>query len=509
MSSITVSKDEYKARKTLEEAMKRGVVSMASGDSRQGAQFMVNTPWMQNTTRAKQTQLPEIIRDKTTASINDWYTRGTPQQEVYKYRRGACPNCGAITHQQKDCLERPRKVGAKFSGKDFQGDEDIKQLDFSYEAKKDRWNGYNPESYQEVIEEYNLLNQKIEERHLMTGTDANEEFKEKMVNRQYLDTQYDPKTKSSLSIRQKNDMAKYLVNLDEDAPAYDPKSRSMPGNPNTEIADNVQSFKGDNYNKFTGDTLEFIDQDKFAWDHVRRHGSELNSVAMPTLTEMLHKKSKANSSLMRGKLFEEIAKRYGGADHFKEQIGDLIASKESYVEYDQQGKIISKNLSEKQGKSKYPEDVFPQDHSSVWGSWWNKELGWGFACCHGTDRNAICPGDKGKKLAIIKEYRIVRKREAELRFGDKKDGKSQDLADTSKRIEEIEQIIEDQKIHINLESHKAYEKHLTEQNQKKIEEQKNSKFQKSTKETDHENIKTNKDRSRSREKQQKLKRKDS
>jgi len=36
-----------------------------------------------------------------------------------KYRKGACENCGAMTHKKKDCMERPRKVGAKYTGECF------------------------------------------------------------------------------------------------------------------------------------------------------------------------------------------------------------------------------------------------------------------------------------------------------------------------------------------------------------------------------------------------------
>ena len=53
---------------------------------------------------------------------------------------------------------------------------------------------------------------------------------------------------------------------------------------------------------------------------------------------------------------------------------------------------------------------------------------------------------------------------------------------------------------LNLESHKAYEKHLAEQNQRKMEDEKNQKFQKSVRDTVHEGKYTQRERSRSAEK---------
>lgn len=49
-------------------------------------------------------------------------------------------------------------------------------------------------------------------------------------------------------------------------------------------------------------------------------------------------------------------------------------------------------------KSKYEEDVYINNHTSVWGSWW-KDHQWGYKCCKQTVRNSYCTGVAGIEAA--------------------------------------------------------------------------------------------------------------
>ena len=62
-------------------------------------------------------------------------------------------SCGAMSHKTKDCMDRPRSKGAKWTGKHIAADEKVEDINLSsFDAKRDLWNGYNPDSYTRVVD---------------------------------------------------------------------------------------------------------------------------------------------------------------------------------------------------------------------------------------------------------------------------------------------------------------------------------------------------------------------
>ena len=53
-----------------------------------------------------------------------------------------------MSHQTKDCLERPRMKGAKYTNKNIAADDKIETINITnFDAKRDRWNGYDAKDY--------------------------------------------------------------------------------------------------------------------------------------------------------------------------------------------------------------------------------------------------------------------------------------------------------------------------------------------------------------------------
>ena len=51
-------------------------------------------------------QRPQEEKQKVFDPLTSWYKRGEVQgPTVRKYRKGACDNCGSMSHKKKDCME--------------------------------------------------------------------------------------------------------------------------------------------------------------------------------------------------------------------------------------------------------------------------------------------------------------------------------------------------------------------------------------------------------------------
>lgn len=174
-----------------------------------------------------------------------------------------------MTHKKQDCLERPRRKGAKFTGKDIQADEIIQEVATGYDAKRDRWNGYDPSEHKRIYEEHAAIEaarQKLREDEIdnqtttdlatvrkvakagkVEGKEADPDFgssdEEDADEDKYADAadavgqKLDAKTRITVrNLRIREDTAKYLINLDPSSAYYDPKTRSMRDAPVKNIA---------------------------------------------------------------------------------------------------------------------------------------------------------------------------------------------------------------------------------------------------------------------------------
>uniref|UniRef100_A0A0K0FFC6 Pre-mRNA-splicing factor SLU7 n=1 Tax=Strongyloides venezuelensis TaxID=75913 RepID=A0A0K0FFC6_STRVS len=318
------AKKDFKKDKDLEEQRKAGqipaMVDVVSGRDINPhiPAFISQTPWYISTDGPTlQHQRPHPDRQKTDIDINEWYNRGTTGVKAKKYRKGACENCGAMTHKKKDCFERPRKVGAKYTNEKIAEDEYI-QPDVSYmsfDAKRDRWNGFDPAMQSEVIEEFEELEkteelikkEKIENGEVDPNADEDDDCAAP-------GSSVDMNSRTRITVRNlriREDTAKYLYNLSENAPYYDPKSRSMRENPN-EGKDEMSkgNFAGENFVRYTGEVIDANEAQLFAWN-ARTKGIDVNALADPTKVEFMRKEYEKEKK----ERMKQIYDKYGGEEH--------------------------------------------------------------------------------------------------------------------------------------------------------------------------------------------------
>lgn len=328
---------------------------------------------------------------------SQWYDRGKKAgPAATKYRKGACENCGSMTHKAKDCLSRPRAKGAKWTGKDIQADEVIQDVKLGWDAKRDRWNGYDAREYRRVIDDYNQMEDLRKQAKITTNGDDDDD--EKDDGDKYAEENDMSKHQSTATrqLRIREDTAKYLLNLDLESAKYDPKTRALVNSGAT--ADKAADlFAEEGFMRSSGDAGEFEKAQRYAWEAQERSGDTLQHLqANPTAGAFYRKIQLEEAEKMRVERERQLLDKYGSDGHkaMPAALRNLAMSEsETFVEYDEAGLIKGAPL--KGAKSKYAEDALINNHTSVWGSWWSN-FKWGYACCHSFIKNSYCTGEEGK-----------------------------------------------------------------------------------------------------------------
>jgi pre-mRNA-processing factor SLU7 len=429
-----LSREEFRRQKDLDAARKAGTAPAALDEEGKPInphipQYISQVPWYLDTgaPTLKHQRKPET-GEVQTSGIDDWYDRGVKAgPAATKYRKGACENCGALTHKKKDCLERPRKKGARFTNKDIQADDVIQNVAAGYAAKRDRWNGYDATEHKKIYEEYEAVEaarKKIREEEIDNQTttdlaavrkmakaskdkDADADFgssdEEDADEDKYADSadavgqKMDTKTRITVrNLRIREDTAKYLINLDPDSAYYDPKTRSMRDAPDKNIPVEEAVFAGDNFFRYSGEANDVQNLQLFAWQSAAR-GNDVHLNANPTQGEILHQEFKQKKNDMKAKSKISVLAKYGGEEYLDAAPQELLQGQtENYIEYSRTGQVI-KGKEKAKAKSKYPEDVFINNHTAIWGSWYDPSSDtWGFACCHSIVHLSYCAGEAGK-----------------------------------------------------------------------------------------------------------------
>lgn len=361
-------------------------------------QYIAQAPWYLNYKKPTlQHQRNLLEKRRNFDALDTWYPRGrdatSKKAAPTKWKHGSCTNCGASTHTEKNCLELPRKVGAKWSGKHLRGDDVKKTLNLSWEAKRDRWNGYNPDEYRHVVKRYEKINQEREKASAELGDE--EKVKEEggaVVT-----------SGGGRNLRIREDTAKYLYNLDENSAYYDPKTRSMRADPTPHINPEDKDFAGDNFERYTGEVAEIAKQQLHALEASEAGRDLAHMQAEPSRFEATYREFERKKKSLNEQRQKQILDKYGGKQFFEKPKPLVEAEK------------IARERKAKGLPDATCEVVLEGNHTKPWGSFFSDGKP-GYACCHQTTRGAFCTGEDGKQAIKKTEENMKRlMKEAEVK----------------------------------------------------------------------------------------------
>ena len=502
-----MTREDFRKAKELEELRKTGAAPPELDEEGRMInphvpQYISRRPWYVEDSKSMpglKHQRPDYFKQNDfLKDISKVEKRGLKKSAATKFRKGACQNCGAVTHKTKECVERPRKKGAKWTKSDIRPDEYIPEaLAKDFDGKRDRWHGYNPAEYTKVIKRFDKLEdarrevreaewEADKERERALKEERRQKRREKKEKKKLdalvgnadgekADSDDDSESDSDLgsdgssdeedglkdslgaqitkldgkqrttvrNLRIREDTAKYLLNLDVNSAYYDPKSRSMRANPLAHTGKGAEDlpFAGDNFVRTNGDVRNVRQLQSFVWQANEKGNEDINLIANPSQAEKMFQQFQEKKSALKETKKSRVLDKYGGSEHMKAPDKRLIfAQSESYVEYAPDGTVI-KGQEEAIPKTKYAEDVMENNHTSVWGSFY-KDGKWGYKCCHQVLRRAYCTGAAGKgaaaKLKANMEKRMAQAGDGKNNGKDEEDGDEGDASSSDSDSEHDE-----------------------------------------------------------------------
>lgn len=167
----------------------------------------------------------------------------------------------------------------------------------------------------------------------------------------------------------------------------------MREDPLPDMNPNEKFYAGDNQYRLSGQAWEFKQHNIHAWEAFDK-GRDVHMQAAPSKAELLYRNYKLNKEKLMAQTKESIEEKYGNAAAEEKLPRELLLGQsEREIEYDRACRMI-KGQEASLPRSKYEEDVYSNNHTSLWGSWW-KDHQWGYKCCRQTIRNSCCTGSAG------------------------------------------------------------------------------------------------------------------
>jgi hypothetical protein len=274
---------------------KRKQTAMVGETTSHNPSFVTKVPWYLGATDEKKEESLDHQKNWKPAPSSSLAAQEATPSSNSSESSLVCDNCGNRGHDRKSCLERPRKVLAKFT----EEEEEVvpppnatagSHLISGFEAKRDRWEGFEAKDYDKVVDEF-----------------SRNEIRSKIFTK---DTrkQIFQADETVANLRMRTDTAKYLYNLDVNSAYYDPKSRSMRDDPRNAAAG---EFKGDNFVRFTGDAEESMKVRQFAWESAQKGETKIHEIANPTESVVIMKRLESSEKQKISAEKRAILEKYG------------------------------------------------------------------------------------------------------------------------------------------------------------------------------------------------------